>query len=98
MIRFTDVFMHYPGGKDVLKNINLQVEQGEMVYLTGHSGAGKTTLLRLVALAERHSRGQIIVNGQNLARALRQAYPVVPAQYRFHVPGTSVVERPHRVR
>lgn len=68
MIRFTDVYMHYPGGKDVLKNINLHVEQGEMVYLTGHSGAGKTTLLRLVALAERHSRGQIIVNGQNLAR------------------------------
>lgn len=76
MIRFTDVFMHYPGGKDVLKNINLQVEQGEMVYLTGHSGAGKTTLLRLVALAERHSRGQIIVNGQNLARLSGRRIPL----------------------
>lgn len=68
--------MHYPGGKDVLKNINLQVEQGEMVYLTGHSGAGKTTLLRLVALAERHSRGQIIVNGQNLARLSGRRIPL----------------------
>lgn len=76
MIRFTDVFMHYPGGKDVLKNINLHVEQGEMVYLTGHSGAGKTTLLRLVALAERHSRGQIIVNGQNLARLSGRRIPL----------------------
>ncbi len=76
MIQFTDVYMRYSGGKDALKNINLHVEKGEMVYLTGHSGAGKTTLLRLVALAERHSRGQIIVNGQNLARLSGRRIPL----------------------
>ena len=76
MIRFTDVYMRYAGGKDALKNINLQVEKGEMVYLTGHSGAGKTTLLRLIALAERHSRGQIVVNGQNLARLSGRRIPL----------------------
>ena len=76
MISFSDVYMHYPGGKDVLKNINLHVDQGEMVYLTGHSGAGKTTLLRLIALAERHSRGQVIVNGQNLARLSGRRIPL----------------------
>ena len=76
MIRFTGVYMRYPGGKDVLKNLNLHVEKGEMIYLTGHSGAGKTTLLRLVALAERHSRGQIIVNGQNLARLSGRRVPL----------------------
>ena len=76
MIRFTDVYMRYAGGKDALKNINLHVEKGEMVYLTGHSGAGKTTLLRLIALAERHSRGQVIVNGQNLARLSGRRIPL----------------------
>ena len=76
MIRFTNVYMRYAGGKDALKNINLQVEKGEMVYLTGHSGAGKTTLLRLIALAERHSRGQIVVNGQNLARLSGRRIPL----------------------
>ncbi len=76
MIQFTDVYMRYSGGKDALKNINLLVEKGEMVYLTGHSGAGKTTLLRLVALAERHTRGQIIVNGQNLARLSGRRIPL----------------------
>ena len=76
MISFTEVYMRYHGGKDILKNINLQIDQGEMVYLTGHSGAGKTTLLRLVALAERHSRGQIVVNGQNLARLPRRRIPL----------------------
>lgn len=60
--------MRYAEGADALKRVNLRVEQAEMVYLTGRSGAGKTTLLRLIALVERHQRGQIIVNGKNLAR------------------------------
>ncbi len=75
MISFTDVYMRYPGGKDILKNINLHIDQGEMVYLTGHSGAGKTTLLRLITLTERHNRGQIIVNGHNLARLSQRRIP-----------------------
>jgi cell division transport system ATP-binding protein len=71
MIQFTNVFMQYPGGIDALKNINLHIEQGAMAFVTGRSGAGKTTLLRLIALIERHTRGQIIVNGQNLERVRR---------------------------
>jgi cell division transport system ATP-binding protein len=68
MIRFSNVSMHYPGGNEALHNINLYVEQGAMAFVTGRSGAGKTSLLRLIALIERHDRGQIIVNGQNLER------------------------------
>ncbi len=68
MIRFTNVHMTYPGGNEALRNINLHIEQGAMVYITGRSGAGKSTLLRLVALIDRHTRGQIIINGQNLER------------------------------
>lgn len=71
MIQFTNVFMQYPGGIDALKNINLNIEQGAMAFVTGRSGAGKSTLLRLIALIERHTRGQIIVNGQNLDRVRR---------------------------
>ena len=68
MIRFTNVHMQYPGGIDALKNINIHIEQGAMAFVTGRSGAGKSTLLRLISLIERHTRGQIIVNGQNLER------------------------------
>ena len=68
MIRFTDVYMRYPSGNEALKRVNLFIEQGAMAFITGRSGAGKSTLLRLIALIERHSRGQIIVNGQNLDR------------------------------
>ncbi|HSR63535.1 MAG TPA: cell division ATP-binding protein FtsE [Gammaproteobacteria bacterium] len=76
MIRFTNVYMKYPGGIDALKNINMHIEQGAMAYVTGRSGAGKSTLLRLVALIERHTRGQIIVNGQNLDRVRNRRIPL----------------------
>ncbi len=76
MIRFTNVHMHYRGSSDALKNINLYIEQGAMVYVTGRSGAGKSTLLRLIALIERHSKGQIIVNGQNLDRVTGRRVPL----------------------
>ncbi len=68
MIRFTDVHMHYAGGHDALKRINLFIEQGAMAFVAGRSGAGKSTLLRLIGMIERHTRGQVIVNGQNLER------------------------------
>ena len=54
----------------------MHIEQGAMAFITGRSGAGKTSLLKLVALIERHSRGQIIVNGQNLERVRRRRIPL----------------------
>jgi len=76
MIRFTDVSMHYGDSNEALRRINLYVEQAAMVYVTGRSGAGKSSLLRLVALIERHNRGQIIVNGQNLERVTGRRIPL----------------------
>jgi cell division transport system ATP-binding protein len=76
MIRFTDVHMRYKGGTEALKRVNLFIEQGAMVYITGRSGAGKSTLLRLIALIDRHNKGQIIVNGQNLERVHGKRVPL----------------------
>ncbi len=81
MIRFTNVNMAYPGGNEALKNINLHVDQGAMVYIAGRSGAGKSTLLKLIALIDRHTRGQIIVNGQNLERVRKSRIPL----FRRHI-------------
>ena len=47
-----------------------------MAFVTGQSGAGKTTLLRLIALIERHTKGQIIVNSQNLERVRGNRIPI----------------------
>lgn len=66
MISFDNISKRYPGGHDALSQVSFRVEQSQMVYLTGHSGAGKSTLLKLIAMIERPTRGQIILDGVNL--------------------------------
>ena len=75
MIRFNNVHMQYQNGHLALKNINLHIEQGAMAFIAGRSGAGKSSMLRLIALIERHNRGQIIINGQNLERVRNNRIP-----------------------
>lgn len=48
MIRFDHVSKHYPGHKNALSDITVEIADGEFVFLIGPSGAGKTTLLRLL--------------------------------------------------
>ncbi len=69
MIQFFNVFKNYHSERAALCDINLQIRRGEFVFVTGPSGAGKTTFLRLIFGAEQATRGQILVNGINLARA-----------------------------
>jgi len=66
MITFNQVSKRYPGGYEALSQVNFSIERGEMAFLTGHSGAGKSTLLKLIAMLERPSAGQIMVNGIHL--------------------------------
>ena len=80
MIRLEDVTKRFPSGHDALKNLSLQVDKGEMVFVTGHSGAGKSTLLRLIALIDRPTSGQIIVDGQNTRRVTRRRIPAYRRQ------------------
>ena len=75
MIRFSQVSKRYPGGYAALKNLNLEIATGEMIFLTGHSGAGKSTLLKLIAAIERPSGGTILVNDQNIGKIKAGAVP-----------------------
>ena len=75
MIQLESVTKRFPGGQEALSNLSLSVDKGEMVFVTGHSGAGKSTLLRLIALIERPTSGQVIVDGQNTRRVKRRKIP-----------------------
>lgn len=68
MIELNNISKRYQGGHEALNGLNLTVDNGEMVFLTGRSGAGKSTLLKLIMLMERPTSGQIFVRNQNLAR------------------------------
>lgn len=69
------VYKSYLRNTNALEDINLMVDKGEFVFLTGPSGAGKTTLLKLLFCAERATRGQILVNGRNIARIRESSIP-----------------------
>ncbi len=75
MIRFANVAKRYPTGHEGLAGVDLELEAGEMAFLTGHSGAGKSTLLKLIGLLERATRGQVWVNGRNLNRLSARDIP-----------------------
>ncbi len=77
MITFDHVRKRYPGGHEALSQVSFSIERGDMVYLTGHSGAGKSTLLKLIAIIERPSRGQIILDGVNLNHISNRHVPLI---------------------
>lgn len=80
MIQLEEVTKRFPGGQEALSGLSLSVDKGEMVFVTGHSGAGKSTLLRLIALIERPTSGQVIVDGQNTQRVKRRKIPAYRRQ------------------
>jgi cell division transport system ATP-binding protein len=75
MITFDRVSKRYAEGHEALSEVSVEIRQDELVFLTGHSGAGKSTLLRLIMLIERPSRGQVIIDGQNLAKVSSRGIP-----------------------
>jgi cell division transport system ATP-binding protein len=66
MIEFSHVYKTYPGPIHALKNIDLKIEKGEFVFLTGPSGAGKTTLFKMLSAFDQASSGHVNVAGFDL--------------------------------
>ncbi|KPI52750.1 hypothetical protein IM33_11775 [Clostridioides difficile] len=62
MINISKLYKSF-GSLDVLKDISLSIEQGEIFGLIGKSGAGKSTLLRCINLLENYEKGEILVDG-----------------------------------
>ncbi len=70
MVELRDVNKWY-GEFHVLKNINLEVKQGEKIVICGPSGSGKSTMIRCINRLEEHQQGDIIVNGIPLTEDLK---------------------------
>ena len=98
MIQLRSVTKKYKNNKYALKNVNLDIDSGEFVFLVGKSGAGKSTLMKLLYREEMPSSGTVIIGGINIANlpsdkvpSLRRCMGIVFQDYRL-LPKLTVYE------
>jgi len=70
-----DVTKEYPNGKLALREVDLIIPEGDFVFLVGPSGAGKSTLIKLLIRDELPTRGEVVLDGQDLAHLPRRQVP-----------------------
>ena len=69
MIRFENASVTYPGGVHALKNLNLEIPDGQMMVIVGLSGAGKSTLIRAINGLVPLSDGDVTIDGESVRHA-----------------------------
>ena len=83
-IEFDNVYFSYSKDSLVLKNINLQINQGEVVAFVGASGAGKSTMMSLILRFIESDKGDIFIDGNNInlikAKTIRSNIAIVQQQ------------------
>ncbi len=77
MIEFQHVTKRYESGYEALQEVSFRLNEGDMAFLTGHSGAGKSTLLKIIAMIEKPTRGQALLNRINLNTLTRFRVPYI---------------------
>lgn len=81
MISMSHVNKEYEEGTHALHDINLKIEDGDFVFVTGESGAGKSTFIKLLTKEIEPTSGNIIVNGKDLKTIKKKEIP----SYRRHI-------------
>ncbi|MGE8206929.1 cell division ATP-binding protein FtsE [Heyndrickxia sp. NPDC080065] len=75
MIEMQNVYKKYPNGILAANDLNVQIKQGEFVYVVGPSGAGKSTFIKMMYREEKATEGNIMVSGINLSKLKNNRIP-----------------------
>lgn len=75
MIRLEHVSKTYQQGVPALNDVNIDIEQGEFVFIMGKSGSGKSTLIKLLLKELEPTEGEIYINEQKLSSVTHKKTP-----------------------
>ncbi|EUJ40028.1 cell division ATP-binding protein FtsE [Brochothrix campestris] len=75
MIKMENVFKKYSNGISAANGFNIEIKQGEFVYIVGPSGAGKSTFIKLIYREEEATSGVVNVNGYDLTKMKNREVP-----------------------
>ncbi|MFR1926645.1 MAG: ABC transporter ATP-binding protein [Clostridium paraputrificum] len=80
-LELENVYFNYPDGHQVLNGVNLKIEPGQKIALTGLNGSGKSTLAEIILKFLKPTSGKILINGENIENykisKYRQCFSVV---------------------
>ena len=76
MIKLKNVSFKYGNGVHALYNVNLDINDGEFVYITGTTGSGKSTLVKLLDTEIVPTKGTVMVNGTNVGKLRYSKVPL----------------------
>ncbi len=93
MIQMFHVYKYFRKDFLALEDVNLKIEKGEFVFVTGSSGAGKSTLLKLIFCEERADQGQILIGGKNVSRLKEGQIPFVRRNIGFVFQDFKLIKR-----
>ena len=77
IISISNLSKTYDGGHEALKNVNLEIEAGEILALLGPNGAGKTTLISVICGLVSPSGGSVTVAGHDIIKDFRSARELI---------------------
>ncbi len=77
IVEFENVGLAYDDGGEVLRDVSFTLGPGEFRFLTGPSGAGKTSFLKLIYLAQKPTRGRLVLFGEDTTAAPRHTLPAL---------------------
>ena len=75
IVRLEKVRKEYDNGTKAIKGIDLQIDNGEFVFLVGPSGSGKSTIIKLITAEIKCTEGRVVVNGYNLNNIQQRQIP-----------------------
>jgi putative ABC transport system ATP-binding protein len=99
IVKLRAVGREYPGGVAALRDVDLDIDRGELVAIVGPSGSGKSTLLHVVGTLDRPSAGQVVIHGFDVAELSDRELSALRARrigfvfQHFHLaPGVSALD------